>query len=97
MRQQHAAHLIPAMFGDALVPVAASRRKFQRKRQRRLLALRAGFATWGTGVSLTCKVAPPPGLELYAWPAAHIEINYDRFAFNLSDKDITCPPATRDL
>ena len=86
------------MFGDAPGPVAAgNRRTFQRRRQRHLLRLRAGLATWGTENSLTCKVASPPGLELYARLAAHIEINYDTFFFNLSDKDITFTPATREV
>ena len=87
------------MFGDApVLSAAGSRRNFQRRRQRHLLRLRAGHTVWGTGTPLTrSKVGPPPGLDPYAWPEAHVEIDYDTFAFDLIDNDITFPPVTREV
>ena len=86
------------MFGADTSAIAcggnSGRRNYQRKRQRRLLTLRAGLATWGTEISVTCKVDPPPGIE-FTRPAAHVEIDYSKFVFNLADKDIFT--STRDI
>ena len=85
---------VAALHDAAPCTGAGARRNFQRKRQRRLLTLRAGLATWGTEIPATCKVDPPPGLG-FTRPAAHVEIDYSKFVFNLTDKDIST--STRDI
>ena len=55
---------------------------------------------------MTCGVVgPPPGLDPFTRPAAHVEIDYGKFVFNLTDKDIfttycdascTACPSTRE-
>ena len=82
---------------------ASRRRNFQRKRQRHLLRRRLECAVWGAGAPIVgipdaaerttpfCfdgVVGPPPGLgSFYSQPAAHAEIDYDTFSFDLADKD----------
>ena len=79
----NACESVIVMFSAVESAVArGGRRNYQRKRQRHLLRLRAGLTQWGL---LTCSnVAPPPGLDPYSRPDAHVEIDYDTFAFTLA-------------